>query len=83
MLWSIIPCAKKVMFLLFTCLPVCLQLAKELLDILMGSSQAVRVGSKTSSTITRNTGPQGCLLSPPLFTLLTQCAVTPTSSFSL
>ncbi len=34
--------------------------------------QAVRVGSNTSSTITLNTGaPQGCVLSPLLFTLLT------------
>ncbi len=34
--------------------------------------QAVRVSSNTSSTITLNTGaPQGCVLSPLLFTLLT------------
>ncbi len=42
-----------------------------LLDFLTGRPQAVRVGSNTSSTITLNTGaPQGCVLSPLLFTLL-------------
>lgn len=43
-----------------------------LLDFLTARPQAVRVGSNTSSTITLNTGaPQGCVLSPLLFTLLT------------
>lgn len=43
-----------------------------LLDFLTGRPQAVRVGSNTSSTIILNTGaPQGCVLSPLLFTLLT------------
>ncbi len=43
-----------------------------LLDFLTGRPQAVRVGTNTSSTITLNTGaPQGCVLSPLLFTLLT------------
>ena len=43
-----------------------------LLDFLTGRPQAVRVGSTTSSTITLNTGaPQGCVLSPILFILLT------------
>ncbi len=43
-----------------------------LLDFLTGRPQAVRVGINTSSTITLNTGaPQGCVLSPILFTLLT------------
>uniref|UniRef100_A0A8C2GHX3 Reverse transcriptase domain-containing protein n=1 Tax=Cyprinus carpio TaxID=7962 RepID=A0A8C2GHX3_CYPCA len=43
-----------------------------LLDFLTGRAQAVRVGSNTSSTITLNTGaPQGYVLSPLLFTLLT------------
>ncbi len=47
-------------------------LCKWLLDILTGRPQAVRVGINTSSTITLNTGaPQGCVLSPLLFTLLT------------
>ncbi len=42
------------------------------LNFLTGRPQAVRVGSNTSSTITLNTGaPQGCVLSPLLFTLLT------------
>ncbi|XP_076862714.1 nuclear respiratory factor 1 isoform X2 [Brachyhypopomus gauderio] len=43
-----------------------------LLDFLTGRPQAVRVGSNTSNSITMNTGaPQGCVLSPLLFTLLT------------
>ncbi|KAI3373982.1 hypothetical protein L3Q82_022545, partial [Scortum barcoo] len=43
-----------------------------LLDFLSGRPQAVRVGRNTSSTTTLNTGaPQGCVLSPLLFTLLT------------
>ncbi len=43
-----------------------------LLDFLTGRPQAVRVGNNTSSTITLNTGaPQGCVLNPLLFTLLT------------
>ncbi len=43
-----------------------------LLDFLTGRPQAVRVGINTSCTITLNTGaPQGCVLSPLLFTLLT------------
>ncbi|KAL0150730.1 hypothetical protein M9458_053953, partial [Cirrhinus mrigala] len=47
-----------------------------LLDFLTGKPQALWVGSNTSSTITLNTGtPQGCVLSPILFTLLTHdCA---------
>ncbi|KAM4612748.1 LOW QUALITY PROTEIN: contactin-4 [Polymixia lowei] len=54
-----------------------------LLDFLTGRPQAVRVGSKTSSTITLNTGaPQGCVLSPLLFTLLTHDC-TPSHSSNL
>ncbi len=54
-----------------------------LLDFLTGRPQAVRVGSNTSSTVTLNTGaPQGCVLSPLLFTLLTHDC-TPTSSSNL
>ncbi len=53
-----------------------------LLDFLTGRPQAVRVGSNTSSTITLNTGaPQGCVLSPLLFTLLTyDCTPTHNSN---
>ncbi|MCJ8745660.1 hypothetical protein PDJAM_G00132750 [Pangasius djambal] len=43
-----------------------------LLDFLTGRPQAVRFGNNISRTITLNTGaPQGCVLSPQLFTLLT------------
>ncbi len=41
-------------------------------DLLTGRPQSVRVGHNTSSTTTLSTGaPQGCVLSPLLFTLLT------------
>ncbi len=54
-----------------------------LLDFLTGRPQAVRVGSNTSSTITLNTGaPQGCVLSPLLFTLLTHDC-TPSNNSNL
>ncbi len=44
-----------------------------ILDFLTGRPQSVRVGHNTSSTTTLSTGaPQGCELSPLLFTLLTQ-----------
>ncbi|KAL0191337.1 hypothetical protein M9458_014035, partial [Cirrhinus mrigala] len=43
-----------------------------ILDFLTGRPQSVRVGRNTSTTITLSTGaPQGCVLSPLLFTLLT------------
>ncbi|KAK3526716.1 hypothetical protein QTP70_032064, partial [Hemibagrus guttatus] len=43
-----------------------------ILDFLNGRPQSVQIGNSTSSTTTLNTGaPQGCLLSPLLFTLLT------------
>ncbi len=56
-----------------------------LLDFLTGRPQAVRVGINTSSTITLNTGaPQGCVLSPLLFTLLTHdCTPSHNSNLSL
>ncbi len=48
-----------------------------ILDFLTGRPQSVRVGHNTSSTTTLSTGaPQGCVLSPLLFTLLTNdCTV--------
>ncbi len=43
-----------------------------ILDVLTRRPQSVRVGHNTSSTTTLSTGaPQGCVLSPLLFTLLT------------
>ncbi len=43
-----------------------------ILDFLTGRPQSVRVGHNTSSTTTLSTGaPQGCVLSPLFFTLLT------------
>ncbi|KAK0133374.1 putative RNA-directed DNA polymerase from transposon BS [Merluccius polli] len=51
-----------------------------ILDFLSERPQAVRVGNNTSSSITLSTGaPQGCVLSPLLFTLLTHYC-TPTHS---
>ncbi|KAF7658945.1 hypothetical protein LDENG_00005470 [Lucifuga dentata] len=48
------------------------QLCNWILDFLTGRPQSVRIGKRTSSTITLSTGsPQGCVLSPLLFTLLT------------
>ncbi len=47
-------------------------LCNRILDFLTGRPQSVRVGHNTSSTTTLSTGaPQGCVLSPLLFTLLT------------
>ena len=43
-----------------------------ILDFLMGRPQVVRVGNNTSATLILNTGaPQGCELSPLLYSLLT------------
>ena len=43
-----------------------------ILDFLMGRPQVVRVGNNTSTTLTINTGaPQGCVLSPLLYSLFT------------
>ena len=51
-----------------------------LLDFLSQRPQVVRVGNNTSNSITLSTGaPQGCVLSPLLFTLLTHDC-TPTHS---
>ncbi len=66
-----------------------MSLCNWLLDFLTGRPQAVRVGSNTSSTITLNTGaPQGCVLSPLLFTAVcwpttAHRHTTPTSSLNL
>ncbi|KAI4879830.1 hypothetical protein NFI96_002171 [Prochilodus magdalenae] len=47
-------------------------LSNWILDFLTGRPQSVRIGRNTSSTTTLSTGaPQGCVLSPLLFTLLT------------
>ncbi len=47
------------------------------MDFLTNRPQNVKIGDCTSSTIIMNTGmPQGCVLSPVLFTLFTHgCAV--------
>ena len=47
-------------------------LCNYILDFLTSRPQRVRIGSHTSSTLALNTGaPQGCVLSPLLFTLRT------------
>ncbi|KAK3532340.1 hypothetical protein QTP86_016032, partial [Hemibagrus guttatus] len=53
-----------------------------ILDFLTGRPQSVRIGNSISSTTTLNTGaPQGCMLSPLLFTLLTHdCAAMHSSN---
>ncbi|KAK3566128.1 hypothetical protein QTP86_026016 [Hemibagrus guttatus] len=53
-----------------------------ILDFLTGRPQSVRIGNSTSSSTTLSTGaPQGCVLSPLLFTLLTHdCAVMHSSN---
>ncbi|KAI4904477.1 hypothetical protein NFI96_008392 [Prochilodus magdalenae] len=57
-------------------------LSNWILDSLTGRPQSVRIGRDTSSTTTLSTGaPQGCVLSPLLFTLLTHdCAAMHTSN---
>ncbi|KAI3351099.1 hypothetical protein L3Q82_005667 [Scortum barcoo] len=52
-----------------------------ILNFLMGRPQAVRMGSTTSSTLTLNTSaPQGCVLSPLLYSLFTHDCVATHSS---
>ncbi|KAK3523131.1 hypothetical protein QTP86_020215, partial [Hemibagrus guttatus] len=53
-----------------------------ILDFLTGRPQSVWIGNSTSSATTLNTGaPQGCVLSPLLFTLLTHdCAAMHSSN---
>ncbi|KAK1787477.1 hypothetical protein P4O66_002953 [Electrophorus voltai] len=57
-------------------------LCKWILDFLTGRPQSVRIGSSTSNTTTLSTGaPQGSVLSPLLFTLLTHdCAAMHSSN---
>ncbi|KAI4889747.1 hypothetical protein NFI96_019341, partial [Prochilodus magdalenae] len=57
-------------------------LSNWILDFLTGRPQSVRIGRNTSSTTTLSTGaPQGCVLIPPLFTLLTHdCAAMHSSN---
>lgn len=48
--------------------PLCMWI----LDFLMGRPQVVRIGGHTSSTLILDTGaPQGCVLSPLLYTMYT------------
>ena len=52
-----------------------------ILDFLTGRPRVVRVGSNTSETLILNTGaPQGCVLSPHLYSLFTHDCVAKRNS---
>jgi hypothetical protein len=58
-----------------------ISLCNWILDFLTGCPQVVRVVNKTSSMLILNTGaPQGCVLSPLLYSLFTHDCMTPTPS---
>ena len=59
-----------------------MSLCRWIYDFLSGRPQAVKAGRHTSSTITLNTGaPQGCVLSPLLYSLYTyDCVATQASN---
>ena len=54
------------------------------LDFLLNRPQSVRIGNMTSGSLTLSTGaPQGCVLSPLLFTLFTNDCVSNSSSVKM
>ena len=45
------------------------------MDFVTGRTQVVSVGNNASATLILNTGPLGCMLSPPLYSLFTHDCV--------
>ena len=80
---TIIPC--KLFDKLLTKLNFPLSLCNWILDFLLERPQIVKIGSKMSSTIIINTGtPQGCPISPKLYSLFTfDCKATNCSNHVL